>query len=195
MKSQATSRDTAAARLQGEPNHRSTRDSRTHQPKRRGGETHTLKYSTENTRGDGDGSGSVGAGVHPRRSGRSGGREKFTQKITRTRLLSSHLFAGRQAGRQQTRGWGTGTPRGERRLLSLLPPRVPRSLVVRDGFQLSKRVRVGFYPFSLRQEEWNVRPTLPAGSEYLVCIARLPAVDLGWVWVSNSKTPTMNGLG
>lgn len=87
VKSQATSRDTAAARLQGEPNHRSTRDSRTHQPKRRGG-THTLKYSTENTRGDGDGSGSVGAGVHPRRSGRSGGREKFTQKITRTRLLS-----------------------------------------------------------------------------------------------------------
>lgn len=103
MKSQATSRDTAAARLQGEPNHRSTRDSRTHQPKRRGG-THTLKYSTENTRGDGDGSGSVGAGVHPRRSGRSGGREKFTQKITRTRLLSSHLFAGRQAGSRREVG-------------------------------------------------------------------------------------------
>jgi hypothetical protein len=121
VKSQATSRDTAAARLQGEPNHRSTRDSRTHQPKRRGGETHTLKYSTENTRGDGDGSGSVGAGVHPRRSGRSGGREKFTQKITRTRLLSSHLFAGRQAGRQagSRREVGERGRREERDVFSL----------------------------------------------------------------------------
>lgn len=120
MKSQATSRDTAAARLQGEPNHRSTRDSRTHQPKRRGGETHTLKYSTENTRGDGDGSGSVGAGVHPRRSGRSGGREKFTQKITRTRLLSSHLFAGRQAADERL-----GNGDAERRETSSLSSSAP----------------------------------------------------------------------
>lgn len=50
MKSQATSRDTAAARLQGEPNHRSTRDSRTHQPKRRGGDTHAKILDGKHTR-------------------------------------------------------------------------------------------------------------------------------------------------
>lgn len=98
--------------------------------------TRNLRRKKKHTR-RWDGSGSGGAGAHPRRSDQSGGREgNFTRKISRGKAKAAHLS---QAA--ETRGWGRREDRERRPPPSLFffsscPAPGPSLVVcVRDGFQ------------------------------------------------------------